>query len=117
MAARSEVLQVIQRLTPLADVLARIDPDVKAFVPRPLDLSHAGGRTLAKDAVAGTRPSAAIAIHDGWAVSGDAALGASAYAPALLPQVPSRVEAGQSMPPDTDTVAPFDTVKTTAAGS
>jgi molybdopterin biosynthesis enzyme len=117
MAARSEVLQVIQRLTPLAEVLARIDADVKAVVPRTLDLSHAAGRTLAKDAVAGTRPSAAIAIHDGWAVSGDAALGASAYAPALLPQVPSRVEAGQAMPPDTDTVAPFDTVKTTAAGS
>jgi molybdopterin molybdotransferase len=117
MAARSEVLQVIQRLTPLAEVLALIDADVKAVVPRTLDLAHAAGRALAKDAVAGSRPSAAIAIHDGWAVSADTTLGAGAYAPALLPQVPSRIEAGQAMPPDTDTIAPFDTVKTTAAGS
>jgi len=117
MAVSNEVLQVIQRLTPLAEVLALIDAGVKAVVPRTLDVARAAGRTLANDAVAGSRPSAAIAIHDGWAVAADATLGAGAYAPALLPQMPSRVEAGQAMPPETDTVAPFDAVKATAAGS
>jgi molybdopterin biosynthesis enzyme len=117
MAASSEVLQVIQRLTPLAEVLALIDADVKAVIPRTLDLAHAAGHTLAKDAVAGSRPSAAIAIHDGWALAADATLGASGYSPALLPHAVSRVEAGQAMPPDTDTVAPFDAVKTTALGT
>jgi len=117
MAVSNEVLQVIQRLTPLAEVLALIDGGVKAVVPRTLDVARAAGRTLANDAVAGSQPSAAIAIHDGWAVAADATLGAGAYAPALLPQMPSRVEAGQAMPPETDTVAPFDAVKTTAAGS
>lgn len=117
MAASSEVLQVIQRLTPLAEVLALIDADVKTVIPRTLDLGHAAGRTLAKDAVSPARPTAAIAIHDGWAVSADATLGASGYSPALLPQTPSRVEAGQAMPPETDTIAPFDTVKTTASGT
>src|SRR5690242_9457596 len=100
MAASSEVLQVIQRLTPLAEVLALIDAGVKAVVPRTLDVARAAGRRLANDAVAGPRPPAPIAIHDGWAVAADATLGAGAYARALLPQMPSRVEAGQAMPPE-----------------
>src|ERR1041385_3172980 len=98
MAASSEVLQIIQRLTPLAEVLALIYADVKPVIPRTVDVVHGAGRTLAKDATSPSRPTAAIAIHDGWAVSADATLGAGSYAPALLPQVPSRVEAGQAMP-------------------
>ena len=117
MAASSEVLQVIQRLTPLAEALARIDADVKAVVPRTLDVAQAAGRTLAKDASASSRPTAATALHDGWALGADATLGAGSYAPTPLPQPPSRVEAGQAMPPDTDSIAPFDAVKSTMAGA
>ena len=117
MTADREVLQLIQRLTPLAEVLALIASEVKPVIPRTLDIVEAAGRTLAVDATAPARPAAAMAISDGWALAADATLGAGGYAPALLAQVPSRVEVGQSMPPDTDSVAPFDAVKKTAAGA
>lgn len=117
MAAKRESLQLISRLTPLADVLGLIDAEVKPVTPRPLDLAAAAGRTLAKDASAPARPAAATALADGWALAADLTLGAGGYAPALLPRAPTRVEAGQPMPPDTDSVAPFDAVKTGAAGA
>jgi molybdopterin molybdotransferase len=117
MAAKSEVLQLISRLTPLADVLALIDAEVKPVTQRTLDVAAAGGRTLASDAAAPARPAAATALADGWALAADLTLGAGSYAPALLSRVPTRVETGQAMPPDTDSVAPFDAVKITAAGA
>ena len=117
MAANSEILQLIGRLTPLAEVLGLIDAEVAPVTPRTLDVAAAAGRTLAIDAAAPPRPAAAMALHDGWALAADATLGAGGYAPALLQQVPSRVEAGQPMPPDTDSVAPYDAVKKTAGGA
>jgi molybdopterin molybdotransferase len=119
MAAANEVLQVIQRLTPLTEVLGLIDGEVKPVTPRTLDVAAAAaaGRTLAADAAAPARPAAAMALHDGWALAADATLGAGGFSPALLSHVPTRVEAGQAMPPDTDSVAPFDAVKKTAAGA
>jgi molybdopterin biosynthesis enzyme len=112
MAANSENLQLIARLTPLAEVLALIESAVKPVTPRTLDVTAAVGRTLAADAVAPARPSAAIALADGWALNADLTVGAGGYTPALLAQMPRRVEAGQVMPPDTDSVAPVDAVKT-----
>ena len=117
MAANSQTLQLISRLTPLAEVLGLIDHEVKPVTPRPLDVAAALGRTLAADAASGVRPAAATALLDGWALAADWTLGAGGYAPALLPRVPTRVEAGQAMPPGTDSVAPFDAVKATAAGA
>ncbi len=117
MAAGSEVLQVIQRLTPLPEVLALIDTEVKPVTPRTLDVARAAGRTLAVNAAAPARPAAATALADGWALAADDTLGAGGYAPALLRQMPARVEAGQAMPPDTDSIAPVDAVKMTANGA
>jgi len=111
MATASETIQTIARLTPLADVLATIDLDVKPVTPRSVELTAAAGRTLAVDCLAPARPSAPLALLDGWAIAADATLGAGSYAPALLPEMPQRVEVGQAMPPDTDSVAPFDAVK------
>ncbi len=111
MAANSEALQLIGRLTPLAEVLALIDAEVKPVTPRAFDVAAAAGRTLAADASSPARPSAPIALADGWALSADLTLGAGGYSPAMLARMPSRVEAGQAMPPDTDSVAPFDAVK------
>ncbi|MSO68492.1 MAG: molybdopterin-binding protein [Pseudolabrys sp.] len=111
MAAASETIQTIARLTPLADVLAIVDLDVKPVMPRAVELTVASGRTLAADALAPSRPSAALALLDGWALLADLTLGAGGYAPVLLPKPPQRVEVGQPMPPDTDSVAPFDAVK------
>ena len=91
MAAVSETIQTIARLTPLADVLAMLDLGVKPVTPRTVDLSAAAGRTLAVDAAASARPSLARALLDGWALSADATLGAGGYSPTLLPLTPPRV--------------------------
>ena len=48
--AASETIQTITRLTPLAEVLAMVDPRVKPVTPRTLDVAAADGRTLASDA-------------------------------------------------------------------
>ena len=111
MAANTESLQLIARLTPLAEVLGLIDAEVAPVTPRTLDVAAATGRTLAVDASAPARPAGAIALADGWALTADLTLGAGGYAPATLPHPPPRVEVGQTMPPDTDSVAPFDAVK------
>lgn len=111
MAAASETIQTIARLTPLADVLALVDLDVKPVTPRTVEVTAGSGRTLAVDAVAPARPNSALALLDGWALAADATLGAGGYSPALLADAPYRIEAGQPMPPDTDSVVPFDAVK------
>ena len=107
----SEVIQSITRLTSLADVLATIDNRVRPVAQRTIDIAGADGRTLAADAVARTRPGVPIAMIDGWALAADDTLGAGGYTPALLLRTPPRIESGQPMPPDTDSVAPFDAVR------
>src|ERR1700690_3880295 len=122
MAAASDPIQTIARLTPLAEVLATVDSDVQPVTPRTLDVAVAAGgrvgapaggagRVLAADAVAPARPSAAMALQDGWALAADDTLGAGGYAPVPLMHSPQRVETGQPMPAGTDSVAPFDAVK------
>jgi len=111
MAATLETNQTIARLTPLAEVLALADMRVKPVAPRTIDVAIALGRVLAKDALVPARPNTAIALVDGWAMNANDTLGVGSYAPALLMRTPQRVEVGQPMPPDTDSVAPLDAVK------
>jgi molybdopterin biosynthesis enzyme len=111
MAAVSETIQTIARLTPLSDVLSMVDIEVKPVTPRTIDLNVAQGRTLANDAMSRARPNVSIAMIDGWAIDADTTLGAGGYTPALLLQTPTRIEVGQPMPPGTDSVAPFDAIK------
>lgn len=111
MAAASETIQMISRLTPLSDVLAMVDLRVKAVTPRTLDVAAAAGRALAVDAMAAPRPTAPLALIDGWALASDATLGAAAHNPLPLVHPPQRIEAGQPLPPDADSVAPFHAVK------
>jgi molybdopterin biosynthesis enzyme len=110
MAATPDTSQIIARLTPLTDVLAAIDLRVKPVAPRTLDVGQALGRTLAANALVPARPNVALALLDGWAMRADDTLGAGNYSPALLLNAPQRIEVGQPMPPDTDSVAPFDAV-------
>jgi molybdopterin molybdotransferase len=117
MAAASDPIQTITRLTPLADVLAMVDSDVKPVIPHAFDVAAASGRVLAADAVAPACPSAALALRDGWALAAGDTLGAGGYAPVQLPRTPQRVEAGQPMPAGTDSVAPLDVVKVAAGGA
>ncbi|HEY1473664.1 MAG TPA: molybdopterin-binding protein [Pseudolabrys sp.] len=117
MAAASDPIQTITRLTPLADVQATVDSGVKPVAPRTLDVAAAAGHALAADAVASARPSAALALQDGWALAAGDTLGAGGYAPVQLMHMPQRVEAGQPMPAGTDSVAPLDAVKVSAGGA
>jgi len=111
MAAASDNIQTITRLTPLAEVMMSIDSEVKPVTPRAIDVAAAAGRILASDVNAPVRPSTPMALRDGWALAADDTLGAGGYAPVLLMTPPTRVEAGQTMPPGTDSVAPLDAVK------
>jgi molybdopterin biosynthesis enzyme len=111
MAAASDNIQTITRLTPLAEVLVTVYSEVKPVTPRAIDVAAAAGRILAADANAPVRPSMPMALQDGWALAADDTLGAGGYAPALLMTTPTRVEAGQTMPPGTDCVAPLDAVR------
>jgi molybdopterin biosynthesis enzyme len=113
MAAVSETIQTIARLTPLSDVHSMVDIEVKPVTPRTIDLNAAQGRTLANDAMSRARPNVPIAMIDGWAIDADTTLGAGGYTPALLLQTPTRIEVGQPMPPGADSVAPYDAIKLT----
>jgi molybdopterin molybdotransferase len=102
--------QRIARLTPLGDVLARIDALAKPVRPRASDLSGAVGWTLAEDVVANAPiPATARALRDGWAVRADVTTDAGTYAPAPLPSA-VRVDVGQPLAGDADAVAPLDAV-------
>jgi molybdopterin molybdotransferase len=109
--AAAETIQTISRLTPLSEVLARLATDVRPLTARTIDVAAAAGRTLAADVQAPARPSVAMALHDGWALTADDTIGAGGYAPVLLPHAPQRIEAGKPMPVGTDSVAPFDAVR------
>src|SRR6516164_6536850 len=100
--------QRIARLTPLADVLARLDALVKPVTPRTAELAAALGRTLAEDVILHAPiPATARALRDGWAVSSDLTTDASAYAPAPLPAA-VWIDVGEPLPGDADAVAPRD---------
>ena len=98
MAAATDAIQTITRLTPLAEVLAIVAAEVTPVAPRTLDVAMAAGRVLAADAIAPSRPDAAMALQDGWALAAEETVGAGGYAPVLLMRMPQRVEAGQPMP-------------------
>ena len=104
-------LQFIPRLTPLPELLEQMAREVTPVTPRPVDLGAAVARILATDVMASVRPSAPLALVDGWALMAEATLDAGGYAPAPLATVPPKVEVGQAMPPGTDSVAPLDAVQ------
>jgi molybdopterin molybdotransferase len=102
--------QRIARLTPLADVLARIGALVRPVPPRMVEPAAALGRVLAEDAVAAAGlPLAAIALRDGFAVSAETTSDASSYMPAPL-SAPAPVHTGDPLPMGSDAVAPLDVV-------
>jgi molybdopterin molybdotransferase len=103
--------QRIVRLTPLDDVLARIDAHVEPVAPRTTaELTAALGATLADDIVIEAPiPKTALALRDGWALKSELTTDAGAYAPAPIPAA-VRIETGEPLPSDADAVAPFDAV-------
>ncbi len=102
--------QQIERLTPLEDVLRRIDESVHPAAARDVRAAAALGATLAQDIIAvAPRPAAALALIDGWAVRAEATADAGSYAPVLLPQM-REVAVGEVMPADSDAAVPVDAV-------
>src|SRR5262249_21681396 len=108
MVTQPDEPQRIARLTPVADVLARIDALVARVEPGPDEVAIAG-RILARDVTLGPLPRVPLALRDGWAVRSDLTTDAGPYAPAPLPAA-TRIEVGQPMPAGTDAVAPLDVV-------
>jgi molybdopterin molybdotransferase len=102
--------QQMTRLTPLAEVTARIDGLVKPIAPRRVAVAAAVGRVLTEDVVAAAAiPASARVMRDGFAVAAEALSDASSYAPVQLAPT-QRVDAGEAMPAGTDSVAPLDTM-------
>ncbi|HEY7246792.1 MAG TPA: molybdopterin-binding protein [Xanthobacteraceae bacterium] len=103
--------QRIASLTPLQDVLARIDALVEPVAPQRIDdLTSALGRIVAEDVIAGPPlPPTAIALRDGWALPSHLTTDAGPYAPASVPAA-IRIEVGEMLPADADSVAPLDAV-------
>src|SRR5260370_26884268 len=96
-------------MTPLDDVLGRIDALVGPVAPREVAIGAAVGRVLAGDVTVAGRPSAALALRDGWAVNSGLTHDASPYAPAALPSA-IRIDAGEKLPAEADAVAEIDAV-------
>jgi molybdopterin biosynthesis enzyme len=110
MVVEPDIPQRIARLTPLDDVLARLDALTQPVIPRASGLAAALGCTLAADVVtAAAIPAAARALRDGWAVASDLTIDAGAYAPTPLPSA-LRIDTGEPLPPGADAVAPLDAV-------
>jgi len=109
MAVDVEATQRIARLTPLDDVLARMDALVEPVAPREVAIGAAVGRVLAGDVIVAGRPRAALALRDGWAVNSGLTFDASPYAPAPLPSA-IRIDAGAPLPDGADAVAEIDAV-------
>ena len=109
MVSEPDTPQRIARLTPLSDVLGRIDALVAPVGPRELGTGAAAGRVLASDVSVPRRPPGPRALRDGWAVSAELTTDASSYAPVPLPAA-TRIDVGEAMPAGTDAVAPLDVV-------
>ncbi len=107
MVAPLEDRQRIDRLTPLDDVLSRMARLVGLVMPSEVRTAAAWGATLAEDVMSGERPAKALALIDGFAVSADLTIDASAYAPAILADA-KPVDAGEVMPPESDAVVPIE---------
>jgi molybdopterin biosynthesis enzyme len=103
--------QRITRLTPLVDVLASIAQSVTPVAPRTVALSGALDRVLAEAVVATTdQPGEPRALRDGYAVRAEDIADAGPHAAMRLAASPVRVDVGDVLPPNVDTVVQLDAV-------
>jgi molybdopterin biosynthesis enzyme len=100
----------ILRLTPLDNVLAAIDSSLEAVKPERRAPAHALGYAFAEDIAATTLPTAPVALRDGFAVEAAALADANSYAPVSFAAMPSRIDAGETLPNGADAVLPLDAV-------
>lgn len=98
-------------LTPLDAALAALLRGVDPVTPVEVPLADAIGCIAAGDPLLAAYPSRDIAAADGWALSANDLVGASAYSPVPLPRTPAWVEAGDAMPAGCDCVLHADAVE------
>ena len=102
-------------LVAVADARARLLATINPVGPTPRPVRESCGRLLAEDLRAPhALPPQAVALRDGWAVTADDLVGASAYSPVMLAQPPAWIEAGRSLPTGSDALLPRDAVSTLA---
>lgn len=115
---KGETTSFVSALTPISQVLARVQALAQPVVPREAALSDAEGRVLAADvSVAAPRPATPLALWDGWAVRAELVADAGPYAPVLLAPAPAWVGAGAALPRDADAMLPPDAVTITPNGA
>jgi len=111
MSITEDTLQRITVLAPVPEILSRLDATVTPVAAREIDTIAALHKALAAAVVAPSDlPVHASALQDGWAVSSEQVVDASAYAPVLLGSAPIWVDAGEKMPSGADSILPFDAV-------
>lgn len=102
-------------LTPLSDALARLLAMLPPISPLRLPLAEAAGLVAAETILAEKPiPATPLAKRSGIAVAASELVGASPYAPVVLPDAPQRVRPGDALPAMADAVLPEDAV--TASG-
>ncbi|MBY0531687.1 MAG: molybdopterin-binding protein [Xanthobacteraceae bacterium] len=114
MTSSAETVQRLTILTPVAEILSRLDTLVSPATVKNIAPDAGIGATYAADVIAPADfPQHATAMQDGWAVASEQIVDAGSYAPAILVSPPQWVEAGQRMPAGTDAILPVDAVTAT----
>jgi molybdopterin molybdotransferase len=110
MAAALQHRQQVARLTPLENVIRRIAECAGPVAPQDVEAAAALGATVAQDVVASDlRPSAPLALIDGWTVHAELTAYADTYAPAVLTGL-REIATGEALGAGGDAVAPLETV-------
>src|SRR6266545_1167327 len=101
--------QRIARLTPLGEVLARINALVRSVQTREMNAADVIGRKSVAEWRVRPRPGATIALRDGWAVASELTSDASGYAPVPVPAA-TRIDVGEPLPAGSDAIASLDVI-------
>ena len=118
MSPPAETLQRISRLTPLRELLIRLDATARPVPAKNIEPAAAVGATLVADVLASADcPAVPTASRDGWAVAADLVADAGPYAPVPLSPAPKWVENGERIPLGMDVVLPLDAVAVTKSGA
>jgi molybdopterin molybdotransferase len=94
------------RLVPLPEARAAFLAEIAPAASTSMATAKAGGLVVAEDVLAPVDiPAAALALERGYALASRATVGASSYLPAILANVPPLIEAGDTLPGGTDSIA------------
>ena len=110
MTASATSLQVITRFVSLPEALAAFD-DIQPVAACSIAVADSPGHILASDIIAPkTLPQRSQALYDGIALSADATLDASMFAPVLLTH-PVRLDSGAAVPDGADALVTGNAVQ------